>query len=93
MASDRPRHFSMIRGFHLADFFTLANAGCGVGAIFCAMNYAAGGSVVQFHVATVLIVGALVFDVLDGRVARWRQPPACAAAGTGRCWSTSCAAG
>ena len=73
MASDRPRHFSMIRGFHLADFFTLANAGCGVGAIFCAMNYAAGGSVVQFHVATVLIVGALVFDVFDGRIARWRQ--------------------
>jgi CDP-diacylglycerol--serine O-phosphatidyltransferase len=71
--SDRPRHFSMIRGFHLADFFTLANAGCGAGAIFCAMNYVAGGSVAHFHVATVLIVAALVFDVLDGRIARWRQ--------------------
>ena len=23
------RHFSMIRGFHLADFFTLGNAACG----------------------------------------------------------------
>ncbi len=28
----RPRkHFSMIRGFHLADVFTLGNAACGVG--------------------------------------------------------------
>jgi len=24
------KHFSMLRGFHLADFFTLANAACGV---------------------------------------------------------------
>ena len=29
--ANAPRHFSMIRGFHLADFFTLANAACGVG--------------------------------------------------------------
>ena len=26
------RHFSMIREFHLADFFTLANAACGMAA-------------------------------------------------------------
>ena len=31
------RHFSMIREFHLADWFTLANAFCGTGAIFAAM--------------------------------------------------------
>ena len=37
---DRPRrHFSMIREFHLADFFTLGNAACGVGAVFMAMLY------------------------------------------------------
>jgi CDP-diacylglycerol---serine O-phosphatidyltransferase len=29
------------RGFHLADFFTLANAACGVGAAFLAMLYSA----------------------------------------------------
>jgi CDP-diacylglycerol--serine O-phosphatidyltransferase len=34
----------MIRGFHLADFFTLANAACGVGAVFCAIRYAAIGA-------------------------------------------------
>ena len=37
----RARHFSMIRGFHLADFFTLGNAACGVGAVFMAMRYLA----------------------------------------------------
>ena len=35
------RHFSMVRDFHLADFFTLGNAACGVGAIFFAMLYMA----------------------------------------------------
>ncbi|HWT72640.1 MAG TPA: CDP-diacylglycerol--serine O-phosphatidyltransferase, partial [Oxalicibacterium sp.] len=32
-----PKHFSMLRGFHLADFFTLGNAACGVAAVFFAM--------------------------------------------------------
>lgn len=39
----------MIREFQLADWFTLANAICG------------------------MVVAALVFDVIDGRVAWWRQ--------------------
>src|SRR6185503_5672878 len=46
-----PRHFSMIRGFHLADFFTLANAACGVAAVFCAMIYATRESVPHFLAA------------------------------------------
>jgi CDP-diacylglycerol--serine O-phosphatidyltransferase len=37
MEQTRPKHFSMIRGFHLADFFTLANAARGVGAVFLTM--------------------------------------------------------
>src|SRR5690606_14133175 len=32
------KRFSMIREFHLADWFTLANAVCGVGALFSAMT-------------------------------------------------------
>jgi cation:H+ antiporter len=32
------RHFSMLRGFQLADFFTLGNAACGVGAVFLALS-------------------------------------------------------
>ena len=37
MSATPPRHFSMLREFHLADFFTLGNAACGVGAILLAM--------------------------------------------------------
>jgi CDP-diacylglycerol--serine O-phosphatidyltransferase len=63
----------MIRGFHLADFLTLANAACGVAAVLCAMSYIATGSLRYFFAATALAPAALVFDILDGRVARWRQ--------------------
>ena len=73
MAEQARRHFSMIRGFHLADFFTLANAACGVGSVFLAMLYVASGSVAHFLLSAALAPAALVFDVLDGRVARWRQ--------------------
>jgi len=68
-----PKHFSMIRGFQLADFFTLGNAGCGVAAVFLAMLYIAGGSVVHFYAAGAMMAAAFAFDVLDGRVARWRH--------------------
>ena len=63
----------MIREFHLADWLTLANAFCGVGAIFAVMSYLQSGEVSHLHFACGLIPCALLFDVLDGRVARWRQ--------------------
>ena len=72
-APDRPKHFSMIREFHLADFFTLGNAACGVGAIFCAMSYMATREMSAFYTAAALAPLAFAFDVLDGRIARWRQ--------------------
>ena len=31
--------FAMIREFHLADWFTLGNAVCGVGALFSVMSF------------------------------------------------------
>ena len=67
------RHFSMIRGFHLADFFTLANAACGVAAVFCAIIYVGSQSLGHFLAGAALAPAAFVFDVLDGRVARWRH--------------------
>jgi CDP-diacylglycerol--serine O-phosphatidyltransferase len=63
----------MIRGFHLADFFTLGNAACGVLALFAVMAYGETRDVRRLLAATALIPLALVLDVLDGRVARWRQ--------------------
>jgi len=68
-----PKHFSMLRGFHLADFFTLANAACGMAAIFLAMLYIETGSVSHFLAAAAMAPAAFVFDVLDGRIARWRH--------------------
>jgi CDP-diacylglycerol--serine O-phosphatidyltransferase len=68
-----PKHFSMIREMHLADLFTLANAACGVAAVFCAMAYAGNQSLAYFFAAAALAPAAFVFDVLDGRVARSRH--------------------
>ncbi len=63
----------MIREFHLADWFTLANAFCGVGGLFAAMAYLQHQDVAHLLTACALVPAALVFDVLDGRIARWRQ--------------------
>ena len=68
-----PKHFSMIRSFHLADFLTLGNAACGVAAVFLAMLYMASGTRAHFFIAAAMAPAAFIFDVLDGRVARSRQ--------------------
>jgi CDP-diacylglycerol---serine O-phosphatidyltransferase len=68
-----PRHFSMIRAFHLADVFTLANAACGVAGIGMAMRALITHHLEDLLLAAAFAPAALVFDVLDGRVARWRQ--------------------
>ena len=68
-----PRHLSMIRSFHLADFFTLGNAACGVLAVFAVMGYVEARTPRYLLTAAALIPLALVLDVLDGRVARSRQ--------------------
>ena len=73
MSAAAPRHFSMIRGFHLADFFTLANAACGVAGVFLAMLYMTTGAAGYFFGAAAMAPVAFVFDVFDGRIARWRQ--------------------
>ncbi len=67
------KHLSMIRSFHLADWFTLGNASCGVGALFAVMSYLQSQDVMHLLFACALILLAFVFDVFDGRVARWRQ--------------------
>src|SRR3954466_6461932 len=68
-----PKHFSMIRGFHLADFFTLANAACGVAAVFLAMMFVGSRSIMLFYAAAAMAPAAFIFDVLDGRIARSRR--------------------
>ena len=67
------RHFSMLRGFHLADLFTLGNAACGTGSVFLAMRFVGSAALADFLWAAALAPAAFAFDVLDGRIARWRQ--------------------
>jgi CDP-diacylglycerol--serine O-phosphatidyltransferase len=67
------KHFSMIRNFHLADWFTLANAASGVAAVFATMAYLQTHDIARLLLACGFIPIAFVFDVLDGRIARWRQ--------------------
>jgi CDP-diacylglycerol--serine O-phosphatidyltransferase len=67
------KHLSMIRNFHLADWFTLGNAACGVGALFAVISHVQSQDIQHLLFACALILLAFVFDVFDGRVARWRQ--------------------
>ena len=69
----KQRHFSMLREFHLADWFTLANAFCGTSAIFAAMRYLQDGDLRYLYIGMAMIPLAFVFDALDGRIARWRK--------------------
>ena len=69
----KPKPFSMIREFHLADWFTLGNAISGIGALFSTMSYLQLGDIRHIYFACGLLLAALIFDVLDGRIARWRQ--------------------
>ncbi len=71
--SGQHKRFSMIREFHLADWFTLANAVCGTGALFSTMTYLETDDVRHVYFACTLVFAALIFDILDGRIARWRQ--------------------
>jgi CDP-diacylglycerol--serine O-phosphatidyltransferase len=63
----------MIREFHLADWFTLGNAVAGTAALFSTLTYVQTGAVRHVYFAAALVFAALVFDVLDGRIARWRR--------------------
>jgi CDP-diacylglycerol--serine O-phosphatidyltransferase len=67
------KHFSLLRSFHFADLFTIANGCCGVVAVFHAMRFLATQDGRSLLLTALLVPMAIVFDVLDGRVARWRH--------------------
>src|SRR6476620_2442516 len=69
MAEPKKR-LSMVRSYTLADLFTLANASCGSISIFLCLGYIADASGTEIWAAFVLPIAALLFDVLDGYVAR-----------------------
>jgi CDP-diacylglycerol--serine O-phosphatidyltransferase len=69
----RPRRFSMIRSFVLADFLTLGNGFCGTGSILALMQFLISREHRWLTWAFSLLPVALFFDFADGRVARWRH--------------------
>jgi len=66
----RPKRLSMLRSYTPADVLTLANASCGTLTIFLCLAYIDDQRSSLLWAAFVLPVAALVFDVLDGYVAR-----------------------
>lgn len=60
----------MIRSYTWADYFTIGNASCGTIAIFLCLDYLATDTSRFLWTAFILLPAALVFDILDGYVAR-----------------------
>jgi CDP-diacylglycerol--serine O-phosphatidyltransferase len=64
------KRLSMLRSYTPADALTLANASCGTISIFLCLGYIADQRSSELWAAFILPVAALVFDVLDGYIAR-----------------------
>lgn len=70
----QPTRFTLIRTLVLADFITLSNAACGALSMFACMNYLLNPKEERYITAAfILLPLALLFDIADGTVARWRQ--------------------
>ena len=60
----------MLRSYTVADAFTIANAACGTIAIFLCLDYMSTANTRLLWLAFLLLPLALVWDVLDGYMAR-----------------------
>ncbi len=63
----------MIRDFQLADLLTLSNAFMGTISLLCVMRFLESRDRAFLWGAFAALPFALIFDVLDGRVARWSE--------------------
>lgn len=70
---DAPKHFSLLRSLAPADFITLGNAALGMGTILSSLAYLEHHDPWNLWLAFALAPLALICDVLDGFVARWRK--------------------
>ena len=70
MDQQKKQRLSMIRSYMLADLLTLGNASCGAVTIFLCLGYIARERAADLRAAFILPIVALVFDALDGYVAR-----------------------
>lgn len=70
----KPKRFKLLRSLALADFITLSNAACGILSMFCCLNFLVNKEHRPYLIgAFILLPAALLFDIADGSVARWRQ--------------------
>jgi len=68
-----PKRRPLLRELVLADLITLGNAATGTGAILACISYTTTRDVSWLWLVGGLLVVALVCDILDGSVARWRH--------------------
>ncbi|CEQ42987.1 SPOSA6832_04867, partial [Sporobolomyces salmonicolor] len=67
------RHFSLVRNFRLADIVTLGNGFCGSLSLFSSANYLLTRNQTYLWHALVYPMLGMIFDIFDGKVARWRN--------------------
>ncbi|GAA5954555.1 hypothetical protein JCM21900_005987 [Sporobolomyces salmonicolor] len=67
------RHFSLVRNFRLADIVTLGNGFCGSLSLFSSANYLLTRNQTYLWHALVYPLLGMIFDIFDGKVARWRN--------------------
>jgi len=66
-------HFTLVRNFRLADLVTISNGVCGSMSIFSSARYLVLGDKDDLWMALAFPLAGLMFDFLDGKVARWRN--------------------
>ncbi|KAI0079951.1 CDP-diacylglycerol--serine O-phosphatidyltransferase [Panus rudis PR-1116 ss-1] len=70
---DAEGHFSLVRSFRMADLVTIMNGVCGSLSVFSSAKYLVTGDEDFLWSALTLPVAGLIFDFLDGNIARWRN--------------------
>ncbi|KAJ7685123.1 CDP-diacylglycerol-serine O-phosphatidyltransferase [Mycena polygramma] len=70
---DSEGHFSLVRNFRLADLVTIMNGVCGSFSVFSSAHYLLTNDVDYLWSALSFPLAGLMFDFLDGKVARWRK--------------------
>jgi len=66
-------HFTLVRNFRLADLVTISNGMCGSMSIFSSARYLESHDQSYLWQALAFPLAGLMFDFLDGKVARWTQ--------------------
>ncbi|GAA6027850.1 hypothetical protein JCM8097_001747 [Rhodosporidiobolus ruineniae] len=67
------RHFSLVRNFRLADCVTLGNGFCGSLSLFSSAKFLITHDETYIWHALFYPLLGMIFDALDGKVARWRR--------------------